>query len=159
MKSLIGSVWSESLSEVCCEGRYIIEKCTCAESKAIVCSKGKGEYAVCNPFLRRGFTVWDDQNRLNSKTPVSHPYCCFFSVFLRKDYVDTRVEGLSERPVHSMDDVEALLEEGNKRRQLVSSDGWVVDRSVKFPKTTVDEQNPALVQEMSHWQWFIHPNR
>ena len=27
----------------------------------------------------------------------------------------------------------------------MSSDGWVVDRSVKFPKTTVDEQNPALV--------------
>eukprot|EP00434_Breviolum_minutum_P024226 symbB.v1.2.021391.t1/scaffold1840.1/size99223/5 len=37
--------------------------------------------------------------------------------FVEEDYVDTRVEGLSERPVHSMDDVEALLEEGNKRRQ------------------------------------------
>ena len=31
--------------------------------------------------------------------------------------MDTRVEGLSERPVQSMDDVEELLEEGNKRRQ------------------------------------------
>ena len=94
------------------------------KSKAMVCSKNK--CAVYLPFLGRGFTIWDDQNRLNAKTPISHPYCrfCRFSfVFLRKDYVDTRVEGLSERPVHSMDDVEALLEEGNKRRQLVSSDG------------------------------------
>lgn len=37
--------------------------------------------------------------------------------FVEEDYVDTRVEGLSERPVQSMDDVEELLEEGNKRRQ------------------------------------------
>ncbi|CAK9099353.1 unnamed protein product [Durusdinium trenchii] len=36
---------------------------------------------------------------------------------VEEDFVDTRVEGLSSRPVKSMDDVEALLEEGNRRRQ------------------------------------------
>ena len=46
-----------------------------------------------------------------------------------EDYVDTRVEGLSERPVQSMDDVEELLEEGNKRRQGL---GWSLEPLGEF---------------------------
>lgn len=69
--------------------------------------------------------------------------------------MDTRVEGLSERPVQSMDDVEELLEEGNKRRQgleLETTTGfsgglgipnWMVQLASFHPVELVDNQSWA----------------
>lgn len=62
------------------------------KSKAMVRSKGK--HAVYLPFLGRGFTIiWDDQNRLNAKTPISHPYCRF-----RRFSPRSSAEGLCRHP-------------------------------------------------------------
>ena len=74
-----------------------------------------------------------------------------------EDYVDTRVEGLSERPVQSMDDVEELLEEGNKRRQgleLETTTGWTgnskLDGATGFISPSWIGGQPVMGQDWSH---------